>query len=267
MTDSTQTFELSTAAAEAYEQTFVPALLADWAHQLVDLARIEPGQAVLDVACGTGIVARTAADRVGLHGRVVGLDRNEEMLEVARRIRPDIEWHHGDAADLPFGAGSFDTVLCQAGLMYFPERVAALREMARVVTEKGTVAVQVWGSLESQPVYRRFAEVVARHAGPEAIDLVGSYFCLGDLDALRNLFLQAGLKVITTHTRLGAVRFDSMEEFIRAEIDSTPLIDRLDEATYARIVDDCCDALADFRAGDGRPHLPIEGHLVAAGKV
>ena len=267
MSDSTETFELSTEAADAYERTFVPALFADWAGRLVDLARIEPGQAVLDIACGTGIVARTAAERMEGRGRVVGLDRNEEMLEVARRIRPDIEWHHGDAGDLPFGADSFDKVLCQASLMHFPDRVGALAEMARVVTSGGTVAVQVWGSLDSQPAYRRFADVVARHAGPEGIDLVASYFCLGDIGVVRELVDRAALKVVDITTRVGAVRFPSLEGFVRAEIESSPLIDRIDSATYARILHDCCDALAGFRTHDGRAELPIEGHLVAATKA
>src|SRR5215218_11336618 len=114
MTGSTQTFQLSVEAAEVYEARFVPALFAEWAPHLVEAARVAGGQAVLDVACGTGVVARTAADRMGGQGRVVGLDLNEGMLTVAGRLRPDIEWRQGDAADLPFEAGSFDAVLCQA---------------------------------------------------------------------------------------------------------------------------------------------------------
>jgi hypothetical protein len=151
--------------------------------------------------------------------------------------------------------------------MYFPDRVGALAEIARVVTNGGTVAVQVWGRLDSQPAYRRFADVVARHAGPEGIDLVASYFCLGDLDVVRDLLRGAALKVVTTATRVGAVRFPSVEEFVRAEIESSPLIERIDDATYARIVDDCCDTLAGFRTTDGRAELPIAGHLVAATKA
>ena len=124
---NTETFQLSMAAAEAYEARFVPALFAEWAPHLVELAGVAPGQAVLDVACGTGIVARTAADTLEGAGRVVGLDLNEAMLAVARRVRPDIEWRQGDAASLPFPDGSFDTVLCQMALMFFPDRARALR--------------------------------------------------------------------------------------------------------------------------------------------
>jgi SAM-dependent methyltransferase len=266
MSDSAQTFQLSTEAAEVYEQKFVPALFGEWAAYLVDAADPRPGQAVLDVACGTGVVARAVADRLGGSGRVVGVDRNKGMLAVARRIRPDLEWHHGDAADLPFPAASFDLALCQAALMYFPDRVKALTEMARVVTAEGTVAVQVWASLESQPAYRPFAKIAARHAGPQAIDLIASYFCLGDLNVVTGLFDQAGLAVSATRTRLGAVRFGSIDEFVAAEVESTPLIDLIDDDVYARIRKDSRDALGHFRARDGRTELPIEGHVITARK-
>lgn len=266
MSDTPQTFQLSKEAAEAYEGIFVPALLAEWAGYLVDSAGVAPGRSVLDVACGTGIVARTVSDRVKDVGRVAGLDRNEGMLAVARRIRPDFEWHHGDAGDLPFPTASFDAVLCQAGLMFFPDRVGALREMGRVVVADGIVAVQVWGRLESQRGYGPFAEVTARHAGPEAMDVVRSYFSLGDLDLVTGLLREAGLTVSTTETRLGSARFGSIEAFVKAEIDSSPLVDRIDGDVYARIVDDCREALGDFATADGRAEIPLEGHVITARK-
>jgi ubiquinone/menaquinone biosynthesis C-methylase UbiE len=102
MASSVETFRISLEAAEVYEAKFVPALFAEWAPHLVDAAGVVPGQAVLDVASGTGIVAREAADRMGGSGNVVGLDLNEAMLAVARGLRSDIEWRQGDAAALPF---------------------------------------------------------------------------------------------------------------------------------------------------------------------
>lgn len=133
MGNSTETFQISLDAAEVYESKFVPAIFGECAPHLVGFAEIGPGQAVLDVACGTGIVARTAAERVGPQGRVVGVDLNDPMLAVARRLRPDVDWRRADAATLPFDDASFDAVLCQAALMFFPEPEQALREMARVV--------------------------------------------------------------------------------------------------------------------------------------
>lgn len=264
MSNSVETFQISTQAAEVYEHKFVPALFGEWAKHLVDAADVGPGQAVIDIACGTGVVARTVAERLAGSGRVVGVDINEGMLAVARRTRPNIEWHQGDALELPFPDAAFDAALCQASLMYFPDRLKALAEMARIVRPGGTVAVQVWAGLDSQPGFRPFADIVARHAGRDAVDLIGSYFSLGDLDLVVGLFRQAGLSISATRTRRGAERFDSIDEFVRSEIESTPLIDRIDEDVYARILDEARGALASFVSDRGKAEIPIEGHLIVA---
>jgi ubiquinone/menaquinone biosynthesis C-methylase UbiE len=264
MTGTTETFQLSLAAAEAYEARFVPAIFGEWAPHLVQAAGVAPGQAVLDVACGTGVVAREAADRMGGRGRVVGLDLNQGMLTVAGRLRPDIAWRRGDAAELPFDDGSFDVVLCQAALMFFPDHARALREMARVAADGGTVAVQVWDRLEAQAGYRQFFEVVARHAGEAAVDLWSAYWALGDLELLAALFQAAGLRATTTRTRDGAVRFASTDELVRTEVEATPLGERIGPEVYARLLEDAGAALRRFVTAGGRVELPIRGHLVVA---
>jgi ubiquinone/menaquinone biosynthesis C-methylase UbiE len=191
MTDSVETFQLSVEAAEVYESQFVPALFAEWAPHLVEAGGVAPGQAVLDVACGTGVVARTAADRMGGRGRVVGLDLNEGMLTVAGHLRPDIEWRQGDAADLPFEPGSFDVVLCQSAMMFFPDRAGSLREMARVATPGGTVAVQVWDQLEAQEGYGAMYGAFAADLGPDATTLAHRV----DQDTYRRM-LEAGAEAL-----------------------------------------------------------------------
>jgi ubiquinone/menaquinone biosynthesis C-methylase UbiE len=140
---------------------FATSLFAQWAPALVDAAGVQPGHSVLDVACGTGILARIAADRVGPSGTVSGVDLNQGMLTVARRLRPDLDWRQGDVADLPFADGSFDVVACQSALMFFPDATGALREMGRVCRPAGTVAVQVYRSLDDQPAYGPWVELVA----------------------------------------------------------------------------------------------------------
>ena len=264
MAGTTETFQLSLAAAEAYESKFVPAIFGEWAPHLVQAAGVAPGQSVLDVACGTGVVAREAADRMGGRGRVVGLDLNQGMLTVAGRLRPDIEWRQGDAAELPFDAGSFDVVLCQAALMFFPDRVAALREMARVAVDGGTVAVQVWDRLEAQAGYEPFFEIVVRHAGEEARDLWSSYWALGDLELVAELFEAAGLRIAATRTREGAVRAASADELVRTEVEATPLGERVGAEVYARLLEDARAALRRFVTDDGGIAMPIRGHLVVA---
>jgi SAM-dependent methyltransferase len=257
-------FQLSLQAAEGYESKFVPAIFGEWAAYLVEAAGVVPGQAVLDVACGTGIVSRAAADRLGGRGRVVGVDLNEGMLTVARRLRGDVAWRQGDAAALPFSDAEFDVVLCQAALMFLPDRVTALREMRRVVKQAGTVAVQVWGSLGAQRGYAPFYEVVARHAGPQAVDALGGYWVLGDLAATTRLVGSAGLDVTATRTRVGSAKFDSVDDFVAVEIKGTPVGAAIDDAAYERILADTRVALASFRRASGTLVLPIEGHLITA---
>jgi SAM-dependent methyltransferase len=262
MTGSVETYQLSVEAAEVYESSFVPALFAEWAGHLVEAAGIAPGEAVLDVACGTGIVARTAADRMGGRGPVVGLDINEGMLTVAGRLRPDIEWRQGDAGDLPFATGSFDAVLCQSGLMFFPDRAAALREMARVATPGGTVAVQVWDRLEAQAGYGAMYEAFAEHLGAEAMDLENAYWALGDLDLMRSLFEAAGLRVTGVRTRQSTVHFGSASEAVTTEIEASPLAERIGQDAHRRLLEAASAAMRPFEVDGGRVELPIRGHLI-----
>jgi len=257
-----ETYALSADAAEFYESTFVPALFADWAPRVLDAAAVAPGRSVLDVACGTGVVARTAADRVGRAGTVVGLDLNEAMLAVARRLRPDLRWQVGDACALPFDDDTFDVVVSQAALMFFGDRVAALREMGRVAGAAGRVAIQVPGRLAASPGYLALTEAVARHAAPEVSDLLGAYFGVGEPELLADLFQTAGLRIDRFDTWLGATRLGSVDTFLAVEL--LPIAETVDRAVRDRIVDDCHTALARFVDPAGAIAAPIEVHLITA---
>ena len=171
-TKSSESFQITLEIAEFYEAAFVPAFFAQWAPILCEAAGVAPGHRVLDVACGTGIVTRTAADLVAPAGRAVGVDLNEAMLSVARRVRPAIEFRQGDAALLPFGDESFDKVLSQMALMFFPDRATAVQEMARVTASGGIVAVLVPGALEHQEAFARFVDLAVRCAGDQARSLL-----------------------------------------------------------------------------------------------
>src|SRR5919109_3684019 len=141
--------------AEVYERYLVPGILAPWTPDLVAAAGLRPGERVLDVACGTGLVARLVAQRLRSNGQVVGLDINPGMLAVARIASAtagrSIEWLKGSAISLPLSEESFDVVLCQQGLQFFPDRSAALREMNRVLADGGRLALSVWRSIEHNP--------------------------------------------------------------------------------------------------------------------
>lgn len=257
-------FQVSAAAAEVYEARFVPALFAKWAPHLVEAASVTPGHRVLDVACGTGVVAREAADRLRGDGTVVGVDINDGMLAVAERLRPDLEWRQADAAQLPFTDGSFDVVLCQAALMFFPQPERALSEMARVVDAAGTVAIHVWSSLPAQTGWAPFYEVVRLHGGTAAIDLISTYWSRGDLGELEALCAASGLRVDRVRTRQETATFDSVDDFVATEVDGTPLREQISDATYDAIVADARVALARFGTPGGPVEVPIEGHVITA---
>ena len=263
-TTPTEQFQLSVQAAEQYEAAFVPAIFAEWAPLLADIARVHEGQSVLDVACGTGIVARTVADRLSGTGRVLGLDLNDGMLAVARRVRPGLDWQQGDVADLPYDDDTFDVVLCQMALMFFPDAAAALREFARVARPGGTVALSVPASLGDQPAYGPFVEMAVRHAGEDADSVLGSYWTHGDLGKLCALVGSAGLQVTDTWTHLGTARFDSPAHLATVEVEGSPLIERISADVYARIRGDATEVLRPFVGTDGRLDAPLRGHLVAA---
>jgi SAM-dependent methyltransferase len=264
---TTEGFQVSLQAAEQYEARFVPAIFAEWAPLLADAAGVVPGQAVLDVACGTGVVARTVADRVGNTGQVVGVDLNGAMLTVARRVRPDLDWRQGDVADLPFPNASFDAVLCQMALMFFPDRAAALHEMARVTRPGGVIALAVPASLDAQPAYGPFVHMATRVAGPDAASLLGAYWACGDLAGLRRSIAAAGLEVIHARTHAGTARFGSADELVATDVKGSPLAERISAETYERIRAGARAVLAPFTAPDGRLDAPLHGHLVVARAV
>ena len=181
--------------AESYENYMVPALFAPWASQLVQSANPQPGERVLDLACGTGIVARTVALCLGAKGSVTALDVNPDMLAVARaaalRERFTIEWREGRAEQLPFSDGTFDLVLCQFGLMFFSDRQAALAEVRRVLANRGRLLLNVWQGLDRHPFYERLHNVIQARIGVSALQDI---FLLGDADKLRKELTNAGFR-------------------------------------------------------------------------
>jgi ubiquinone/menaquinone biosynthesis C-methylase UbiE len=263
----TETFQITREQAEAYEELFVPALFAQWAPLMIDIARVDEGQRVLDVACGTGVVARAAADRVGRTGSVVGLDLNPAMLEVAAGIRSDIEWRQGDAANLPFGDSEFDAVLCQSALFFFPDVDAAVAEMARVVRPDGAVAVQTYASLDDQPGFLELDAVVRRIAAAEALQLLDTYWSQGDLSILCKTLSRAGLDIVETRTTLGIAMYGSVENLIETEVKGTPLADRLSDDQIGQILTESADIFAKFLTPAGGLQMPIRAHLVMGRKL
>ena len=203
--------------AEVYEAMFVPALFGAWAAVVCAAAGIAARQRVLDVACGTGVLADAARARVAPNGSVSGLDANAEMLVVARRERPLVDWHLGRAEWLPFADASFDRVVSQFGLMFFDDRIAALREMRRVLRPGGRIAVAVWDALARSPGYAALAAVLAQQFGPTVAAAFAAPFVLGDANGLLDLFAAAGLGGAQVSRHDGPVRFASIDALLAAE--------------------------------------------------
>lgn len=210
--------------AEAYQRFFVPAIAAPAAAELVRLADLRPGERVLDVGCGTGVVTRLAAERVGDDGAVAGLDINPAMLAVARSVTPaetSIEWHEASAESLPLPDDSFDVVLSQMSLQFVDDKPSALREMRRVLVPGGRMVVNVPG--RETPVFGAMASAMQRHIGPEAAGFVHHVFSLHDPEELESLLSDAGFEDIATATPTASMRLPPAEEFLWQYVHSTPL--------------------------------------------
>jgi ubiquinone/menaquinone biosynthesis C-methylase UbiE len=201
--------------AENYQRYLVPTIFGPWAEDLVALAAPQPGERVLDVACGPGIVARLAA-RAAAPGQVTGLDINPGMLEVARSLPSEqpIFWQQGSALHLPFPAEAFDLVLCQQGVQFFPDRAAGLREMRRVLVPGGRMALAVWGPIERSPGFAVLASAVERQIGAAPAVAARSPFSLSDTAELRHLMDGAGLRNVEVHSRTKVLRFLSPAQFV-----------------------------------------------------
>ena len=236
--------------AEVYERAFVPALFAQWGPVVADAAGVAPGARVLDVGCGTGAATVAAADRAGPGGRAVGLDPNPEMLRVARR-KPGIKWVEGRAEALPFPDAAFDAVVSQFAMMFFEDRVAALREMKRVLVPGGRMAVAVCGAVEASPGYGALARLLDRLFGCGVGDAFRAPFVLGDAKLMRELGAEAGLEDAAVVERVGEVRFPSIADLVATERACVwTLGGMLDEEQFARLTDAAERELAPFVAKD-----------------
>ncbi len=255
-------------AATAYEKIFVPALFQNWTRHVISAAKVEHGQRTLDIACGTGVLTRALSAIVGAPPPV-GLDISPSMLEVARRIDSTIDWRHGDACALPFGDATFDRVLCQYGLMFFSDRVQALREMSRVLAVGGRLAIAVWDSLDNNPCFAEKVEILDRVGGRAAGDALRAPFCLGNRETLRQLIEEAELEEPEIRTLDGEARFRSLHDFVEAEVRGwLPVMNvHLSETDIKAVHTECRQRLGDYETGANQAFaFPVSAHVVVASR-
>ena len=222
-------FQVSGRAAELYEQYPARYLLGPWAPGLVALASLQSGERVLDLACGTGVVARLAASKVGL-GQVTGLDINAGMLAVARSLSTPpgaaITWVEASAAATGLPDDSFDVVLCQQGLQFFPDKSRALREVRRVLVSGGRALFSTWKSMG--PYLHAIGEALERFLGVEvATKFRSTRVGLPDDVALRRLFIEAGFREVQVRPSMMVVHLPAIETFVLGHLAGTPVAEAL----------------------------------------
>ena len=197
---------------EIYEQELVGALFRPFAEPLLDDLQLAKGQRLLDVACGTGIVARLAKERLGRAGSVAGVDLNPGMLAVARQLAPDVDWREGDAASLPLGDGEqFDAVACQQGFQFVADKAAAARQLRRALAPGGRLAVSTWRPDQEFPVLYQLRQIAERQVG--AID--DRRHSCGEPGPLETLFKDAGCHEVRSKALKRTVRYPVGEVFVR----------------------------------------------------
>ncbi len=254
--------------AEVYEAMFVPALFGQWGDRVAAAAGVGPGQKVLDVASGTGVLACAAAERVGPGGSVVGLDPNEEMRAVARRKNSFIEWRDGRAEALPFQDESFDAVVSQFGFMFFEDQPGALREMMRVLRPGGRLAVAVFAALDHSPGYAALADLLQKLFGQQVADAFRAPFTLGDPEQLLALCHEAGISGAKVTQHVGNVSFKSINDMISTERACVwTLGGLLDDTQFEQLRREADRELQPFVDGDGSVNFVLPALIITATKV
>lgn len=256
-------------AARAYESLFVPALFGQWAAGVADAAQVRAGQRVLDVACGTGVLAREVSARTGPTGYVAGLDPGAGMLAVAKELAPAVDWRRGAAESMPFADGLFDAVVCQFGLMFFTDRDRAIREMLRVTAPGGRMVLVVWDALGNMPAYAAEVALLERLAGTAAADALRAPFVLGDRQELGALLAGAGAAPVVMSTQRGRARFPSIRVMVEADLRGwLPVMGvRLADEQVDRILQEADDALGAYVSADGQAIFEVSAHFATTMKA
>ena len=244
----------------SYERYLVPEFFVPCAEQLVRLAAPVAGERAVDLACGTGVVARQLADR-GLS--VTGVDIADAMVAFASAAEPRVDWRVAPAGALPLGDGTVDLVCCQQGLQFFPDPGGALRDVHRVLAPGGRLALAVWRGIEHHPAWAAFVDTLDHWAGPEAGAVMRRPLSGPDRDGLRRLLTDAGFTRVRIRIATVLPRFPSAGEFVRQETAASPLAGVLDPALVERLGDPLERVLAPYTDDDGVV-LPMQTWLATA---
>jgi ubiquinone/menaquinone biosynthesis C-methylase UbiE len=251
--------------AEVYERVLVPSIFEPWSHEIVARARpIGPSDRILDLGCGTGIVARKLRERLGGGARITGVDASAEMIAAARTLAPEIEWREANAMSLPFDDASFDLVVCQHMLQFTPDPLVALAEARRILVPGGRLVLATWRPRHELAFFETLGKIAERHLGTPN----EKRFRLGDDDALRKLVVESGFGdvAIETVTRTEVhPSFPYRGNVFAANFDLSSLSDAEREAKLAAVETESASAAKAFVV-DGMVHAVTRANLVTATK-
>jgi SAM-dependent methyltransferase len=256
---------IDTTAAEAYEEHMVPGMFLHWTELAVGVAAPQPGERVLDVACGTGIGARLAFGAVQAGGTVAGLDLDAGVIEIARRLEPRIDWRCASALEMPFEDGAFDLCLCLQGLQFFPDRAAGFAEIRRVLKPAGRLVATIWGPLHANGGHAAVVSALERQGVDAAPAKRACSF--SDVEEIRAAAQRAGFTDIELRTEDGTSRFASIGSFLDGMTLGSPstrhAVGRLSESGRVAFEKDVGAALERY-VRDGRLEYPMRTHVVVA---
>ena len=252
MTTQHFTPEVSDDLVRLHEQYLVPAIYAQWAARVAEISEIDIGHHVLDVACGTGTLARAVQLETGLSGKITGLDRNPKMLASAREKSSGIEWKLGDATAMPFEKNQFDRVMCQFALMFISNRVATIKEMLRVCKPDGLVVLATWGPLLQAGAYASLIDLVKKYLGPAAAMKLSQPWALGKPGAMDALLLSSGVNEYECHQRVGQASYPSMRAFVETHLRLAGEFDTLSEQDLEEIYNTATTQLSPFLTPGGQ---------------
>lgn len=203
---------------EIYDQYFGPALFTPWAERLVQQARPDSGQRILDLACGPGIVTEVLATAIAGDGSIAAVDISPAMLDVARHKDLDsVTWTEGSADSIPFSSNEFDMAYCAHGFQYFPDPVNSATEIHRVLKPGGQLAISVWASADDHPLYRAVFQSVSDRLNVPFED-VARPFSFGDPSRLETVLNSAGFRDVRTFSESMEAVFSSPESWLRLTV-------------------------------------------------
>lgn len=257
-------FRLTKEAALKYDSHSVPAMFGPLAQATMEKVNLSNSSHIIDIACGTGALTREIAKTLSGKGRVVGVDLNETMIEVAQANQPKsdhaFEWHAADVCDIPYQDGSFDYAFIQQGLQFFPDKPAALKEVHRILRNQGQLFLTCWRAVS--PFNGALADALERHVGSDAATKAKAPFSFRDGDLISNLLTDSGFQII----RHDALVLERRFEDLRAQIMALPIeadLRKAGDSITETVVAEVAAALALYDRS-GVLHVPQEAHLFVA---